>query len=410
MPVDRTSIVDRRLPLGVPARLTTRGRAALRLASVRRPLPAPNPSSGCCANGRAVSPLATSGYTGASMRVASTLGLVLAIVLALAAAPAAASSASSGLENSHLGLSGRISRKSLSSRAQLIRPPVGCEVGYAHRQKARYYSPELGRFLSRDPAGYVDGLNLYQYVRGNPATLTDPDGQQAKPNNPAQQAQLAARHRLWLRRMIERSRDEATLQRIARGTRPPNEGLGGTDARVSGVDSRGRPNRSGGSSGSANPQDATRRAMETAARDVANSKSNQPVETKAPERRPSDGFKTVYTATDGPVDLSRQPDPQAKPGTSRAMGGTFVTETDITTPKEFQRHHDANVPKHNRPAGEYPKVVTAITVPESSIRPDPHGRPPSGWLPPGAPGAQVVRTYDVAQDAQGLPTITPSGD
>jgi len=42
--------------------------------------------------------------------------------------------------------------------------------------RARYYSPGLGRFLSRDPAGYVDGLNLYAYVRNNPVNRVDPTG------------------------------------------------------------------------------------------------------------------------------------------------------------------------------------------------------------------------------------------
>ena len=27
-----------------------------------------------------------------------------------------------------------------------------------------YHNPTLGRFISRDPAGYVDGMNLYEYV------------------------------------------------------------------------------------------------------------------------------------------------------------------------------------------------------------------------------------------------------
>lgn len=40
----------------------------------------------------------------------------------------------------------------------------------------RMYSAELGRFLQRDPAGYVDGLNLYAYVLNNPLRYTDPNG------------------------------------------------------------------------------------------------------------------------------------------------------------------------------------------------------------------------------------------
>jgi RHS repeat-associated protein len=42
--------------------------------------------------------------------------------------------------------------------------------------KARYYSPVLGRFLQRDPLGFVDGVNLYAYVSNNPANYTDPQG------------------------------------------------------------------------------------------------------------------------------------------------------------------------------------------------------------------------------------------
>ncbi|REK29519.1 MAG: RHS repeat-associated core domain-containing protein [Planctomycetota bacterium] len=44
--------------------------------------------------------------------------------------------------------------------------------------RARYYDAALGRFISRDPAGYVDGANLYQYVGGTPVVLTDPSGLQ----------------------------------------------------------------------------------------------------------------------------------------------------------------------------------------------------------------------------------------
>ncbi len=37
----------------------------------------------------------------------------------------------------------------------------------------RMYSARLGRFLQRDPAGYVDGFNLYAYVRNNPFRYAD---------------------------------------------------------------------------------------------------------------------------------------------------------------------------------------------------------------------------------------------
>jgi RHS repeat-associated protein len=44
--------------------------------------------------------------------------------------------------------------------------------------RARHYQPRTGRFLQRDPAGAVDGPNLYQYAGNNPVTLVDPMGTQ----------------------------------------------------------------------------------------------------------------------------------------------------------------------------------------------------------------------------------------
>jgi hypothetical protein len=44
-------------------------------------------------------------------------------------------------------------------------------------QSARgMYDPKHGRWLQRDPAGYVDGSNLYQYVKSQPYTKVDPSG------------------------------------------------------------------------------------------------------------------------------------------------------------------------------------------------------------------------------------------
>jgi RHS repeat-associated protein len=44
---------------------------------------------------------------------------------------------------------------------------------------ARYYAPWLGRWSSCDPAGFIDGLNSYSYVRSNPVRYVDPAGMQA---------------------------------------------------------------------------------------------------------------------------------------------------------------------------------------------------------------------------------------
>lgn len=43
--------------------------------------------------------------------------------------------------------------------------------------RARYYDPELGRFLQEDPLGFAAGdPNLYRYVFNRPLTITDPTG------------------------------------------------------------------------------------------------------------------------------------------------------------------------------------------------------------------------------------------
>ena len=42
--------------------------------------------------------------------------------------------------------------------------------------KARVYSPGLGRFLQRDPVGYLGGLNLFKYVDNNPVNYVDSQG------------------------------------------------------------------------------------------------------------------------------------------------------------------------------------------------------------------------------------------
>jgi len=46
---------------------------------------------------------------------------------------------------------------------------------------ARYYDPETGRFLQRDPIGLDGGLNLYEYAGSTPTTIVDPKGLQRSP-------------------------------------------------------------------------------------------------------------------------------------------------------------------------------------------------------------------------------------
>ncbi|MGA8740146.1 MAG: RHS repeat-associated core domain-containing protein [Terracidiphilus sp.] len=42
--------------------------------------------------------------------------------------------------------------------------------------RARYYNPSLGRFLSEDPAEFIDGPNLYTYAGDDPLSFVDPLG------------------------------------------------------------------------------------------------------------------------------------------------------------------------------------------------------------------------------------------
>jgi RHS repeat-associated protein len=64
--------------------------------------------------------------------------------------------------------------------------PVTSTFGYAGQRvdpttglvydRARFYSPALGRFYAPDPIGYKGGSNLYAYVGNDPANLADPSG------------------------------------------------------------------------------------------------------------------------------------------------------------------------------------------------------------------------------------------
>lgn len=42
------------------------------------------------------------------------------------------------------------------------------------------YAPSIGRFMSRDPIGYLDSTSLYQYCRSMPLVRIDPSGMASK--------------------------------------------------------------------------------------------------------------------------------------------------------------------------------------------------------------------------------------
>ncbi len=50
------------------------------------------------------------------------------------------------------------------------------ETTSTYYMRARWYAPQLGRFIQPDPAGVMGGLNLYTYVENSPIDLRDPSG------------------------------------------------------------------------------------------------------------------------------------------------------------------------------------------------------------------------------------------
>jgi RHS repeat-associated protein len=54
---------------------------------------------------------------------------------------------------------------------QMRLPEIGLDY-----YKARFYDPQIGRFLTPDPAGTIDSPNLYAYVLNDPVNNTDPSG------------------------------------------------------------------------------------------------------------------------------------------------------------------------------------------------------------------------------------------
>lgn len=56
-------------------------------------------------------------------------------------------------------------------------PALGGSTTGMYLARHRWFSPDLGRWVTKDPVGYSAGdMNLYGYVGGMPAAATDPMG------------------------------------------------------------------------------------------------------------------------------------------------------------------------------------------------------------------------------------------
>jgi RHS repeat-associated protein len=54
-----------------------------------------------------------------------------------------------------------------------------------YSNRARYYDPSTGRFMSEDPADFLSGgVNFYDYVENSPIGFNDPNGLQTQPVAP----------------------------------------------------------------------------------------------------------------------------------------------------------------------------------------------------------------------------------
>ncbi|WP_157655356.1 RHS repeat-associated core domain-containing protein [Burkholderia ubonensis] len=101
----------------------------------------------------------------------------------------------------------------------------------------RSYQPWLGRWLNPDPAGTVDGLNLFRMVRNNPARYSDTDGRSPEKkyddvelNRAASILQIAARtwlqeRKRWIEALKRQRPRKTSMEHVFfRGdTRPPSD-------------------------------------------------------------------------------------------------------------------------------------------------------------------------------------------
>lgn len=80
---------------------------------------------------------------------------------------------------------------------------------------ARYYATWIGRWVSADPSGPVDGPNIYAFVNGNPITMIDSDGRGISKNNKRKQP---TRTRRKPHRLIDTYKSQVYTKRVRNST------------------------------------------------------------------------------------------------------------------------------------------------------------------------------------------------
>ena len=80
---------------------------------------------------------------------------------------------------------------------------------------ARYYAPWLGRWMSCDPAGTVDGLNLYAFVGGDPITYIDEIGTVRHPRAAKQNVEQTKKNPLRGTKEAKKAREAQRQENLA---------------------------------------------------------------------------------------------------------------------------------------------------------------------------------------------------
>ncbi len=71
---------------------------------------------------------------------------------------------------------GGLRRRKLHGGSGISPLEAGDPVTDLYYERARWYSPSLGTWISQDPAGYINGADTYQFVESDPVGMVDPSG------------------------------------------------------------------------------------------------------------------------------------------------------------------------------------------------------------------------------------------